>query len=375
MAAEASPSSSSLVLHLGFLEGSTPKWQLQSRFFPSKVGGKPSWLHLASLPSPASLLCPSCASPMVFLVQVYADREPESAFHRTLFVFMCARPECHDKEKEMDRLPFKVFRSQLPRRNDFYPFDAPKIEESWNRDGGRAEDHGTRLCRLCGCMADKHCAGCRLVSYCSKEHQTLDWKKGGHKEECKAKALDHDRDEKRARLVSLPEFELVQEPAEEEDWPESSDDDDDDDGEANTEEKRKFVRMKLAGEAGDLSDADVKGVDSDVKEGAAVQRFKEVVAHSREQVLRHCVGGRPLWISDENLPGDDVPPACQSCGGPRQFEFQIMPQLIGRLGLDAGKAAADASVDWGVLAVYTCKDSCDGGEAAYKTEFMFRQFP
>ena len=68
---------------------------------------------------------------------------------------------------------------------------------------------------------------------------------------------------------------------------------------------------------------------------------------------------------------DDIPkeiPACKECGGEREFELQVMPQLLNkRLGLDA-------SVDWGVLAVYTCKRSCDFG-IGYAREFLFRQFP
>ena len=62
-------------------------------------------------------------------------------------------------------------------------------------------------------------------------------------------------------------------------------------------------------------------------------------------------------------------PKCGECGGAREFEFQVMPQLLNKLGLDA-------SVDWGVLAVYTCKKSCDFGAGnGYAREFLFRQFP
>ena len=55
------------------------------------------------------------------------------------------------------------------------------------------------------------------------------------------------------------------------------------------------------------------------------------------------------------------------CVGAREFEFQVMPQLLNKLGLDA-------SVDWGVLAVFTCKRSCDFG-IGYAREFLLRQFP
>lgn len=39
-------------------------------------------------------------------------------------------------------------------------------------------------CEYCGVPADHKCASCKLVYYCGKEHQILDWKKG-HKNICK----------------------------------------------------------------------------------------------------------------------------------------------------------------------------------------------
>lgn len=54
---------------IGFLE---PKdsWLLHPKYFPSKVGGKPSWLDLKDLPNPKDLLCKKCEVPMIFLCQV-----------------------------------------------------------------------------------------------------------------------------------------------------------------------------------------------------------------------------------------------------------------------------------------------------------------
>ena len=48
-----------------------------------------------------------------------------------------------------------------------------------------------------------------------------------------------------------------------------------------------------------------------------------------------------------------------------------MPQLLASLGLDTG--LGQASIDWGVLVVYSCSDSCDATGPAYKKEFLFRQ--
>ena len=45
----------------------------------------------------------------------------------------------------------------------------------------------TNSCALCeSTYANKRCGGCRVRWYCSKECQTLHWKKGGHKRECQA---------------------------------------------------------------------------------------------------------------------------------------------------------------------------------------------
>ena len=80
---------------------------------------------------------------------------------------------------------------------------------------------------------------------------------------------------------------------------------------------------------------------------------------------------RPLWVSDENTPEDPVPP-CPLCSGPRAFEFQVMPQALNHLALD--KDIGQESLDWGTLAVYTCKDSCNPVDSpAYKNEFIWRQ--
>lgn len=41
------------------------------------------------------------------------------------------------------------------------------------------------ICAVCGIKAGLKCTGCLAVTYCGKEHQVLDWKKG-HKNSCKS---------------------------------------------------------------------------------------------------------------------------------------------------------------------------------------------
>lgn len=114
---------------------------LTSRFFPSKVGGKPAWLDLKHIPEASELACLKCNIPLVFLCQLYAPiNESEfrgSCFHRTLYVFYCN--ECKGGRT------FAVFRSQLRRENDYYsgepaePNDPDIIPDMW----------GIKLCKVC----------------------------------------------------------------------------------------------------------------------------------------------------------------------------------------------------------------------------------
>ena len=62
---------------LGFVEKQMEKWRLESRHFPSKVGGKPAWLELKNLPPTEDLLCKNCIKPMIFLAQVYAPDDDD----------------------------------------------------------------------------------------------------------------------------------------------------------------------------------------------------------------------------------------------------------------------------------------------------------
>lgn len=114
---------------IGFAEP-CEKWILSSRFFPSKVGGKPAWLNLEHIPRAEDLQCESCKDPCIFLCQVYAPYEEDTdAFHRTIFIFVCKNPQCCRPNENGN---VKVLRSQLGQHNKFYPSDPPVESEDWN---------------------------------------------------------------------------------------------------------------------------------------------------------------------------------------------------------------------------------------------------
>lgn len=103
---------------------------------------------------------------------------------------------------------------------------------------------------------------------------------------------------------------------------------------------------------------------SSYKSDKAFNKFKKRIAYQPEQILRYDKDGEPLWVSGESTIKKADVPSCPQCGGPRSFEFQIMPQLLNDLG--------NETIDWGTLAVYTCKKSCSDGPA-YKKEFIWQQ--
>ena len=116
---------------IGFAEKCEP-WRLQSRFFPSKIGGKPAWLNLRDLPKKEQIACDYCKDPCIFLCQVYAPYEEDNkAFHRTLYLFICKNLDCCKTNKSGN---LKVFRSQLEKFNEFYPSNPPVENKDWRTD-------------------------------------------------------------------------------------------------------------------------------------------------------------------------------------------------------------------------------------------------
>jgi len=197
-----------LGVELGFLD-KTDKWRLESRYFPSKVGGKPAWLHLKNLPPTEKLACKCCQKPLMFLAQVYAPDDDdkngtrilkETCYHRTIFIFFCVDPSCNKKNSNEN---FTVFRCQLARDNEFYPpIDPPDHDPHWKKD--IIVEKFSKICMVCGCLGLKVCGGCRNVNYCTKEHQVMHWKKG-HKLLCKEPV----RVEGETSIFTLPEYEII----------------------------------------------------------------------------------------------------------------------------------------------------------------------
>ncbi|XP_040285281.1 programmed cell death protein 2 [Bufo bufo] len=350
------------VTELGFVQECEP-WRLRSPQFPSKVGGRPAWLGEVGVPGPERLQCGVCMKPLALLLQVYAPCT--GSFHRTVFLFTCRDPTCH---RVGESRGYKVFRNQLPRKNDTYsygppPDSPPQSEEYFTSFQLKC---GLRLCRVCGCLGPKSCSKCHKVNYCDRVHQLMDWK-AQHKALC-GPQFDAHRVEVADHGFLFPEYELVTE-AEELDSDASLDDD-------STMSQMDMESSTLNSSSNLESSMDELKLNEDElnamakhesEEDKAFSRFKKRISIEPEQVLRYCKGGEPLWISLQNVPAENDILNC-GCGAKRAFEFQVMPQLLNHLKVDS----LQKSIDWGVLAVYTCSANCSA-ETRYVEEFLWKQ--
>ncbi|XP_012231809.1 programmed cell death protein 2 isoform X2 [Linepithema humile] len=340
-----------MTVELGFIKKSEP-WQLESRFFPSKAGGKPAWLDLKHLPDKSDLECEYCSDPCLFLCQVYAPYEEDAnAFHRTIYIFICKNAGCC-KPNQSGNL--KVFRSQLGRDNIFYPIGAPVDQENWGKDIDISL--WTKTCRVCGILAHSRCAKCKVTNYCCRGHQTYDWK-NGHKYTCGIK-------ENNDNSFLFPQYEITI-------TFDDSDEEDMEQGDLKTEqiEIEKYNEMVRNDKAGTLQH---ENVNDDLLQMASNEKdetfteFRMKIDNYPDQILRYDRGGKILYISSHNQVTNI--PKCPECDGDRQFEFQIMPQLLNFLNF---KDIVNC-LDWGILAVFTCKKSCIPKDK-YVKEYIWKQ--
>ncbi|GAB2269731.1 hypothetical protein Dimus_004652 [Dionaea muscipula] len=344
--------------------------------FLSKAGGVPEWLDPINLPSGSSCLCDFCGEPLQFVLQDYVDNsESISSYHRAIFVFTCQsmacflqhqHQQCENHQEKASLRSVKVFRCQLPLVNPFYSSEDPiaGIDK-------QPSVSGAALCCWCGTWkGDKLCSGCKSARYCSKLHQTMHWR-SNHKGDCKRSTICSPS-LGASSTACVHSVDTMRRAASNTLWPEyviSFDSE----CESENEQSKDHGDVCLSGSV-DVMDRMMNSLMNDF-EGNDDKRswasFEERIAKDPNQILRCSKGGngKPLWPKLTGRPSKADIPACQYCGGPLRFEFQIMPQLLYYFNVEN---EAD-SLDWATIAAYTCAASCDETSVVYKEEFAWVQ--
>ncbi|KAJ2061890.1 hypothetical protein GGI17_002767 [Coemansia sp. S146] len=369
-----------MAVTLGYAEPLDDDFYKES--FPSKIGGKPQWLDPTRPLSLEKVQCDECASPMVLLMQLYApEDEPAEAFHRMLYVFICRNGGCH---KASARRCMRVVRSQLPEDNDIYAAQASEAAGSCSDDDeddiswSLAEQvKPASVCTVCGLAGSKACSKCHKQFYCSRAHQVADWD-AGHRAQCgnaRPQVTNSAVHAHKLQRMVYPELVIVSEEEDASQLETSNGDYDDDDDEGSDDDGEDNEGIKPEDMALVPVSAE-KVEDSEVDVDRAFLVFQRRIQKSADQVIRYTRSSdssEPLFVSDMGKPEPQADvPDCELCGTAREFEFQIMPQMLNYLSMDS---ADPASVDWGTLLVYTCPKSCNGasGVSAYAAEIVCRQ--
>lgn len=145
----------------------------------------------------------------------------------------------------------------------------------------------------------------------------------------------------------------------------------------------KNAKLVTAEEAQAFPDEELDEAVSEQQQGRDVlyARFQRRMAAAPEQLVRYwhwdgvgevCARGdsQVLWAtsSSPHTSSQQVPP-CEHCGARRNFEFQLMPQLLYYV---TKQSPTCATIDFATLVVYTCSASCVAS-ASYVNEHIFTQ--
>ncbi|GAX17911.1 pre-rRNA-processing protein TSR4 [Fistulifera solaris] len=405
-----------------------------------QVGGKPSWLNPQHIPNSIPCLNCSSSS-MKFVTQLYAPvdfPDDDRAFHRSLYLFACAT--CLQNKNHVNK-GVRILRAQLPANNDYFPNmenkNSVEVEEvNWQQHTPDAWN--VNLCALCGVKGKGKCPLQQLY-FCGSEHQK-EYKRRGDRSILPLSQLVVEEEPPVAKDTTKSRKQLFSNVSEENhDENGSEDDENDDDGDEKQVEAGFDGANGEPGEDEDLEQEDLNemigAATNLVSQDPITMKFYQRIQERpsvRDQCLRYTRWSsmEPLWIQEQYRPTSI--PACEHCGAERKFEFQLMPQMLHYLMTlkedtdKDGKAAEDKyaqvkealeqteswvqqapperippalmdardsaiervqkellkdvsqqDLDWGVVAVYTCTQSCNKTSldnlGAYSEEFAWVQ--
>ncbi|XP_071958920.1 programmed cell death protein 2-like [Antedon mediterranea] len=347
-----------------------------SNFLTNKIGGIPDWIYPNNLPNP---LCKLCGATLYLISQVYCPLEG-SKYYRTLYVFACANPSCWNQNGSWHVLRSQKLVTQVAKKPE------PKVEnvvmssndwcddtEDWGNENDNwdasTDDWGQEnaTCEdMLSLQVEIHKEETKLDI---SEQSSLSVVKTKDSDEFSKQMFDLKLNENPVKFASFY-MNVFAEPTENEhvvseherrllkeyeqregldtmEWYESSND-----RRKNTSKNEKYE--KISATHGD-------------------QVFEKFLKRTRlcpVQCLRYSWDGSPLYIrKPQQTPLHQE--RCQYCGSKMTFELQLMPALVQML---KDKLNVGTTVEFGVVLVYTCNESCwNDGVTACREEVAIVQ--
>ncbi|XP_066926931.1 programmed cell death protein 2-like isoform X2 [Clytia hemisphaerica] len=288
---------------LGFAEKCEDDFRMLGISYPSKLGGKPAWLRWDSLLTESQARCNNCDTILHFLCQIYVPTDIEEKHYHRTLYVFCCS---NGKCYSSKKQCVKVFRSlQEESEDDLTEDDLDK----------KAEEELRKMFETIISTKNK---------FLFDEYEIVIEEEPKKKENSKNNNIGGIDESRLKELMS--------------------------DGKQDLDKELEKEFNKATANTRD----------------EYFEKFKKRINREPDQIIRYDLGGIPLWVSSEKIPFDKDIPKC-SCGSKRQYEFQILPQMLNYLGIET---TVD-SIDWGTLCIYTCINNCN--ESAYHEEFVWKQ--
>nr|XP_055047776.1 programmed cell death protein 2-like [Misgurnus anguillicaudatus] len=328
---------------IGVCDGAIDK--KTTSYCTNKIGDIPDLLPVITLQYPK---CTLCQKGLSHVVQVYCPLAA-SSYHRTTNVFACTNPQCFGKSES-----WIVLRSQCldddikalssKQVNNSSPCAASSMSRTdWCDE---ADDWGME-------DEDQIKVSENSTQICSDEVLTLS---AGMDVSSKLQGLCIDGGVDHEKPTDAPIFQPFYI---------SVMDETDLDGFHDMDHENELLRQYEEREgviAEDIGSCEGREASEEYEKAKAkhgdkvFEGFMKKISLCPEQVLRYSWNGSPLFIMDPPSNMNQMVPCCDHCGGPRIFEFQLMPALVSLL--CSTDKNSESALEFGTVLVYTCKKSC-----------------